>query len=54
MKKSLVEVEYEDIFSPETMASLKGKSGASLQQMLGNKDLMQALGRTQKIGRAHV
>jgi hypothetical protein len=39
----LVEVDYEKIFSPETMASLKGKSGESLRQMLGDKNLMQAL-----------
>ncbi len=37
----LLEVEYEKIFSPKTMASLKGKSGESLRQMLGNKSLMQ-------------
>jgi hypothetical protein len=39
----LVEVDYEKIFSPQTMASLKGKSGESLRQMLGDKNLMQAL-----------
>ena len=27
----LLEVEYDRIFSPETMASLKGKSGESLR-----------------------
>ena len=43
----LVEVNYEDIFSPETMASLKGKSGESLRQMLGNKSLMQTMMRAQ-------
>ena len=37
---NLLEVEYEKIFSPKTMATLKGKSGQSLKQMLGNKDLM--------------
>ena len=37
---NLLEVEYEKIFSPKTMAALKGKSGESLRQMLGNKDLM--------------
>jgi hypothetical protein len=42
----LTEVEYEDIFSPETMASLKGKSGDSLRQMLGNKNLRSAMSRT--------
>ena len=46
MSKRLTEVEYEDIFSPETMASLKGKSGDSLRQMLGNKNLRSAMSRT--------
>lgn len=46
MSKRLTEVEYEDIFSPETMASLKGKSGESLRQMLGNKNLRTAMLRT--------
>ena len=45
----LLEVKYEDIFSPETIASLKGKSGQSLRDMLGNKNLMSALGDTQKL-----
>jgi hypothetical protein len=44
--RRLTEVEYEDIFSPETMASLKGKSGDSLRQMLGNKNLRSAMSRT--------
>lgn len=39
----LLEVEYEKIFSPKTMTALKGKSGESLRQMLGNKNLMQTL-----------
>lgn len=39
----LLEIEYEKIFKPETMTALKGKSGASLKQMLGNKSLMQTL-----------
>lgn len=43
MKSSLLEVEYEDIFRPETMAALKGKSGESLRAMLGNKQLMKAI-----------
>ena len=43
MRKRLLESEYEDIFSPKTMDALKGKSGASLRTMLGNKDLMQTL-----------
>ena len=45
----LLEVEYDKIFSPKTMAALKGKSGESLKQMLGNKDLMQTLVRSQKL-----
>jgi hypothetical protein len=46
---NLLEVEYEKIFSPKTMAALKGKSGESLRQMLGNKDLMQTLMRSQAL-----
>jgi len=46
---NLLEAEYEDIFSPETMAVLKGKSGESLQQMLGNASLMQTMVDSQKI-----
>ena len=42
----LTEVEYEKIFSPKTIATLKGKSGASLRSMLGNKDLRQAVNRS--------
>jgi len=38
---NLLEVEYEKIFSPETMALLKGKSGESLRQMVGDKTLRQ-------------
>ena len=49
MKKLLFEVDYEKIFSPETMASLKGKSKQSLQQMLGNKNLMQTMMRSQAL-----
>ena len=49
MKKFLFEVDYEKIFSPETMASLKGKSKQSLQQMLGNKNLMQTMARSQAL-----
>lgn len=49
MKKRLLEVEYEDIFKPETMAALKGKSGESLRAMLGNKDLMQTIMRSQEL-----
>jgi hypothetical protein len=43
----LAEVEYEKIFSPKTIAALKGKSGESLRQMLGNKNLMQTMRLTQ-------
>ena len=43
----LLEVEYEKIFSPKTIAALKGKSGESLRQMLGNKNLMQTMRLTQ-------
>jgi hypothetical protein len=46
---NLLEIEYEDIFSPETMAVLKGKSGESLTQMLGNKSLMQTVASSQKL-----
>ena len=42
----LLEIEYEKIFKPETMAALKGKSGESLRQMLGDKDLQQAIMRS--------
>lgn len=45
----LLEVEYEKIFKPETMASLKGKSGESLKQMLGNKNLMQTMMRSKQL-----
>lgn len=47
--KYLTEVEYEKIFSPKTMASLKGKSGQSLKKMLGNKNLIQTLRNTQEL-----
>ena len=42
----LLEVDYEKIFSPSTMASLKGKSGQSLRQMIGDKTLMQTMMRS--------
>jgi len=45
----LLEVEYEKIFKPETMAALKGKSGESLRQMLGDKTLMQTMMRSQQL-----
>ena len=47
--KRLAEVEYEKIFSPETIAKLKGKSGESLRSMLGNKNLRQAISRSQTL-----
>ena len=46
---NLLEVEYDKIFSPKTMASLKGKSGESLRQMLGDKNLMQALTKSKAV-----
>jgi len=49
MANILLEVEYEKIFSPETMISLKGKSGESLRSMVGNKSLMQTLVRSQAV-----
>jgi hypothetical protein len=39
----LLEIDYEKIFSPETMALLKGKSGESLRQTLGDKNLQQVM-----------
>jgi hypothetical protein len=45
----LLEVEYEDIFSPETMALLKGQSGKSLKQMLGDKNLQQVMRRSTEL-----
>ena len=45
----LVEVEYDKIFSAKTMAALKGKSGESLRAMLGNKSLMQTMGRSMSL-----
>ena len=47
--KSLNEAKYEDIFRPETIAALKGKSGESLRQMAGDKNLMQTLMRSQEL-----
>ena len=44
---NLLEIEYEKIFSPKTIATLKGKSGESLRQMIGDKGLMQTMMRTQ-------
>jgi hypothetical protein len=45
----LLEVDYEKIFSPKTMTALKGKSGESLRQMLGDKNLMQTMVRSQAL-----
>jgi len=45
----LTEIEYDKIFSPETMALLKDKSGESLRQMLGSKDLMTVLRQSQTV-----
>lgn len=47
--KPLNEAKYEDIFRPETIAALKGKSGESLRQMAGDKNLMQTLMRSQEL-----
>ena len=46
---NLLEVEYEKIFSPKTIAALKGKSGESVRQMLGNKSLTQTISRTRAL-----
>lgn len=43
---NLLEIDYEKIFSPKTIATLKGKSGDSLRSMLGNKSLMQTMMRS--------
>ncbi len=45
----LLEVEYDKIFSPNTMAALKGKSGESLRQMVGNRPLMQTMMRSKEV-----
>jgi len=47
--RNLKEAKYEDIFSPETLQSLKGKSGESLRQMMGDKNLMQAMRRSKEL-----
>ena len=49
MKKPLFEIDYEKIFRPDTIASLKSKSGESLQKMLKGKDLRQVMGETSKL-----
>jgi hypothetical protein len=45
----LLEIEYEKIFKPETMALLKGKSGESLRDTLGTKDLRQVMQRSTEL-----
>jgi hypothetical protein len=45
----LLEIEYEKIFKPGTMALLKGKSGQSLRDMLGTKDLRQVMQRSTEL-----
>ena len=45
----ITEVEYEKIFSPKTLALLKNKSGESLRQMLGSKDLRTVLSQSQTV-----
>ena len=47
--KKLKEINYDQIFSPETMASLKGKSADSMRQLLGNKNLIQVLTRSSQL-----
>ena len=42
----LLELEYEKIFKPETMALLKCKSGESLRDTLGTKNLQQVVQRS--------
>ena len=46
---NLSEAKYEDIFSPETLEKLKGESGESLQQLVGDKDLMQTMRESQEL-----
>jgi len=46
---NITEVEYEKIFSPKTLALLKNKSGESLRQMLGSKDLMTVMRQSQTV-----
>ena len=45
----LLEIEYEKIFKPETMALLKGKSGESLRDTLGAKNLQQVVQRSAEL-----
>jgi hypothetical protein len=45
----LLEIEYEKIFKPETMDLLKGKSGESLRDTLGTKNLQQVVQRSAEL-----
>jgi len=45
----LLEIEYEKIFKPETMVLLKGKSGESLRNTLGTKNLQQVVQRSSEL-----
>ena len=45
----LDEAKYEDIFSPETLKHFKGKSKENLESMLGDKNLMDAMMRSQEL-----
>ena len=45
----LLEIEYEKIFKPETIALLKGKSGESLRDTLGTKNLQQVVQRSAEL-----
>jgi hypothetical protein len=45
----LKEIEYDDIFSPKTMASLKSKSGESRQSLLGDENLSQVMQATSEV-----
>lgn len=45
----LTEAAYEDVFSPQTLQTLRGKSGESLRNMLGNKTLLQTMMRSQEL-----
>jgi|TARA_R110002167_G_scaffold97928_1_gene257961 hypothetical protein len=47
--RNLKEAKYEDIFSPETLQTLKGKSSDSLRQMVGDKDLMSTMRRSKEL-----
>jgi hypothetical protein len=41
--RRLTEVDYNKMFGPEVMASLKGKSAKSLKKLVGNKNISQAM-----------